>query len=557
MWKFSELEYKRPDMAAFKRRMRKLLKVFDSAETYEQQRAAYLEIEKHMSALESTITLSTIRYHMNSKDEFYAKEREFWDEATPKLLPLQKQMLKSVVNMRFKKEAEAEFGKSLFDRAEVQLKLADTRLIPDMIADAKLKSAYNKLISSCSTELDGQKLNFYGLLKRMESTDRAERKAAFEKWAELYESASGGLDGIYDKMIKARVRMARKLGMDFTHFAYLDRGRLDYTPDDVAKFREGIRKYVVPACAKLYEKQRERIGVDKLHWYDEKLFYPDGNPAPIGGEEYLVSAASEMYHELSPETGEFFDFMCEHQLFDLVTRDNKRMGGYCTSLPDKLAPFIFSNFNGTSADVDVLTHEAGHAFQAYLGMRTIPILEQVQAPMEICEVHSMSMEHFTYPWMEKFFGESWQKRNYAHLSDALMSIPYLVAVDEFQHGIYANPDMKRDERYKLWHDIEKTYMPWRDWDGNAFLEKGGFWMQKLHIFLYPFYYIEYALAQTCAFCFYLKMQENREQAWSDYLALCKAGGTLGYKELLGVGKLMDPFDPETLRIITDSIMKQL
>ena len=259
----------------------------------------------------------------------------------------------------------------------------------------------------------------------------------------------------------------------------------------------------------------------------------------------MVAAASKMYHEMSPESGEFFDFMVKYDLFDLETRPNKHMGGYCTELQAYKAPFIFSNFNGTAADVDVLTHEAGHAFEAYLAMREQKIPSYAFSTSEINEIHSMSMEHFAYPWMKLFFGDDVEHRIFTHLYGAISCIPYLVCVDEFQHRVFEKPDMTHDERYAAWRDIEQKYMPWRDYDGNEFLEKGGFWMQKQHIFLYPFYYIDYALAQTCAFMLYKRMCENREQAWSDYLRLCRAGGSKGYFELLEVGNLKKPFDEQT------------
>jgi M3 family oligoendopeptidase len=264
-----------------------------------------------------------------------------------------------------------------------------------------------------------------------------------------------------------------------------------------------------------------------------------------------------MYREMSPETGEFFDFMTEYQLFDLETKPGKRMGGYMTSLPAYQAPFIFSNFNGTEADVDVLTHEAGHAFQGYMAMRSIPVAALRGSTSEINEVHSMSMEHFAYPWMESFFGDKAEKYITAHLFGALCTIPYLVCVDEFQHAVYADPGMTPADWRKTWREIEKKYMPWRDYDGNGFLEGGGFWMQKQHIFLYPFYYIEYALAQICAFQYYGLMKENRKAAWEDYLRLCRAGGTKGYFELLETGNLLNPFRDGTVEKSTAHVIEEI
>ena len=326
------------------------------------------------------------------------------------------------------------------------------------------------------------------------------------------------------------------------HYKYF----LDHPQEDTAAFRKQIREIVTPAVAELRERQRIRLGLDQLKYYDEALLFAEGNANPEGTTEELVEKARRMYREMSPETGEFFDFMVRYHLFDLETRPGKSMGGYMTSFPGYRAPFIFSNFNGTSADVDVLTHEAGHAFQGYLAMRSIKVSALGGSTSEINETHSMSMEHFAYPWMKLFFGERSAKYQTGHLIGALSILPYICVVDEFQHRVYARPEMNAKERRAVWREIEKEYMPWRDYDGEEFLEEGGFWMQKQHIFLYPFYYLEYALAQMNAFQYYGRMKENREEAWNDYLTLCRAGGTRGYFDLLQVGRLMNPFREGTV-----------
>jgi M3 family oligoendopeptidase len=392
----------------------------------------------------------------------------------------------------------------------------------------------------------------------MEDKDRATRKAAMEEWAKLYEGVAEELNEIYTELLHVRESMAKTLGMkDYLEYIYTAYSRFDYTPEDVEKFRAGVVKSVVPLADKLFRAQAERISCPDLHWFDEKLVYPDGNPMPAHDRDGLVEAANSFYHSLSAETGEFFDFMREHNLFDLETRPNKHLGGYCTVLADYKAPFIFSNFNGTSADVDVLTHEAGHSFAFYEAMKTQPIADLTDANIEICEVHSMSMELFAHPYTELFFGGDAKKYRAGHLADAVCSIPYLVAVDEFQHHCVAKPDMTSAERAEAWKAMERKYMPWRSYDGNEFLEAGNFWMQKQHIFLYPFYYIEYSLAEMGALDFYLRYNENRETAWESYLALCKAGGSVGYFELLKLAGIRNPFVTQNVVDIMSAIEKKL
>ncbi len=558
MWKFSELPYERVDVDAFIADGLKRIDGFEHAKTAKEAIDAYYAMDEAMQKVATQFTISHIRHDVNTKDEFYDAEQTYYDQNLSKTMVLNVRQLNVMVNHPFRKELEEALGKIIFTEADAQVKLADERLIPGMTEEQMLKSRYAKLTAGCTTEYMGETCNFYGLLKFMQNPDRSVREGAFRKWAEMYAGIADELDDIYDKMVAVRTSQAKLIGYEnYIPFAYLSRGRYDYTKDDVERFREGVKQYVVPAVARIHERQAKRIGVEKLHYYDESFCYPEGNPTPHGTEEEMVKAAQEMYRELSPETGEFFDFMVEHQLFDLTSRPGKHMGGYCTGLPELKAPFIFSNFNGTSADVDVLTHEAGHAFQAYVAAHSIRLSEVRQAPIEICEVHSMSMEHFTYPWMDKFFGDDAPRYREAHLSAALEVIPYLTMVDEFQHRVYAKPEMTRDERYAVWHELETVYLPWRDYDGDPFLEKGGFWMQKQHIFLYPFYYIDYALAQMGAFDFFLRMREDRGRAWNDYLNLCKAGGTVGYFDLLKIGNLRNPFAENTVKDIAEAIEKLL
>ena len=558
MEKFSNLKYERPNMKMLKKDILSKLAEFEHAETYEAARKAIFELEHINGAFETQYVIAEIRNTINMKDEFYDKEVEFFNDETPKLMPISEKINNTFLNSKFKEDFKKEFGDILITKKEEELRTISKKIILDMVKEGSISQAYSKTVAECKTVFQGEDCNFYGLLKHMQSTDRTLRKEAFEAWAKLYASVSGTLDKYYDRLIKLRVRMAEKLNFaSYTDLAYIRRQRFDYNQEHVANFRKQVREIIVPACEKLYEEQRMKLGVDTLFYYDESLIYPEGNPTPIGNTEEMIQAAKQMYHELSKETGEFFDFMVEHELFDLETKPNKHLGGYCTFLHDYKAPFIFSNFNGTSADVDVLTHEAGHAFQAYAASRVLDMADLMHSTSEINEIHSMSMEHFTYPWMDKFFGDKADEYKAGHLKQALCTIPYLVSVDEFQHRVYAKPSMTANERRKVWHEIEQTYLPWRNYDGNKFLEEGGFWMQKQHIFLYPFYYVDYALAQMGAFELYNRMNENKEQAWADYLRLCQAGGSKGYFELLNVANLHNPFEDGTVKLIVDGVVNSI
>ncbi|MGE5702539.1 MAG: M3 family oligoendopeptidase, partial [Clostridia bacterium] len=360
-----------------------------------------------------------------------------------------------------------------------------------------------------------------------------------------------------DELVKVRTKIARALGYEnFVQLGYARMHRSDYNSEMVANFRRQVKEYIVPIATSLKERQRIRIGLDELKYYDEKFSFKTGNPAPKGDPDWIIANGKKMYAELSPETEEFFTFMMENELMDLVSKKGKAGGGYCTYINDYQAPFIFSNFNGTSGDIDVLTHEAGHAFQVYASRQNI-LPEYTFPTSEACEIHSMSMEFLTYPWMHLFFEEDVEKYKFSHLSDALEFIPYGVSVDEFQHFVYENPDATPAERKAAWREIERNYLPHRNYDESDYLERGGFWHQQSHIFNIPFYYIDYTLAQICAFQFWKRSNEDSKQAWADYLALCKEGGSKSFLELVKDAKLTSPFEDGCVASVTGFIESYL
>ena len=558
MKKFAELQYVRPDMEKIFARVSGDIAVLKEAKNYEEFRNAYMDYVEADTELETSKTVAHIRNTINLLDECYEAEMVYFNSQMPKYEILKKEMGEVIVASPFKAEMEKEFGAILIQNMEAQKQLSDESIVDDQVKEAELVSRFMKTQAAATVEFKGEQIGNYGLLKIMQSTDRAERKEAFEAWAKLYEGIAPTLEEVYDGLVKVRAGMAKKLGFkSFIPMGYLRRRRFDYTEKELEVFRKQVREVVVPAAAKLYERQKEALGIDTLYYYDESIASPSGNPVPIGDKEYLVGEAQKMYRELSKESGEFFDFMMEYELFDLDSKHGKRAGGYCTILPQYHAPFIFSNFNGTDADVNVLTHEAGHAFAGFTAAKYQKTPELCHSTSEINEIHSMSMELWTYPWMENFFGDKAEEYRKEHLADALMKIPYMLCVDEYQHKVFENPEMTTMERRAVWSGLEKIYMPWRNYAGNEFLESGAFWIKQQHIFLYPFYYVDYAMAQTGAFEFYTKMKEDRKAAWADYYKLCAAGGSMGYFDLLKYSGLHKVLEDGSVKIILKGVFEEL
>jgi M3 family oligoendopeptidase len=551
--RFEDYTYTRPNIDEVKEQFEAALKKFNGARSVEEQSQAMNEINLIKNDLGTMFNLCSIRHTINTEDEFYQSEQDYMDEIEPEIEGLTTKYYQALISSKFRQELEGKWGTQLFALAESQLKTFKPEVIPLLQMENRLSTEYTKLIASAKISFEGEERTLAQLEPFIQANDREMRKRASEAKFNFLAEHQGELDRIYDELVKVRTEIAQKLGYkNFVELGYHRMMRTDYQAEMVARYRNQIKEFIVPIATKLRERQRERIGVDRLKYYDEAFNFSTGNPVPKGSPEWIMEHGQRMYEELSKETGEFFRFMQDHHLLDLIAKKGKAGGGYCTYIENYKSPFIFSNFNGTSGDIDVLTHEAGHAFQVY-SSRSFEIPEYYWPTYEACEIHSMSMEFFTWPWMELFFNEDADKYRFAHLSDALLFLPYGVSVDEFQHWVYEHPSATPKERNLKWREIEKKYLPHRDYDGNEYLENGCFWQKQGHIYNDPFYYIDYTLAQICAFQFWKRSRENHLVAWKDYVNLCKLGGSISFLKLVEAAHLISPFEDGCVESVVGEI----
>lgn len=555
--KFKDFKYERPNYDLIKETLTNLMQNLKASTDIQEQKHLIHEINTIRNNISSMSSIANIRHTINTEDKFYDDENEYWDEISPFYQELDTNFYEILVNHSNKNNLVLEYGDQLFKLMENSLKTFSPEIIEDLQEENKEVSKYVKLLASAKILFDGKERNLSGMTPFILSKDRTIRKAAQEAKSTFFINNENKFDEIFDNLIKIRVKIAKKLRFDnFIELGYLRMNRVDYNAEMVDCFRKQVIESIVPLASSLYEKQKTRLGLESLKYYDEKFEFNDGNPTPKGDSNWIIEQGKKMYHELSPETAEFIDFMIENDLMDLTTKKGKAGGGYCTFIPDYKSPFIFSNFNGTSGDIDVLTHEAGHAFQVYRSS-WIEIPELLWATYESSEIHSMSMEFFTWNWMENFFKEDTNKYKYLHLSSAIKFIPYGVLVDHFQHKIYENPNLTPAERKTIWRKLEKVYKPHCDYSENPFLEKGTWWFQQAHIFEVPFYYIDYTLAQICALQFWQKMNKNYQESWKDYLNLCHEGGTKSFLNLLKVAKLKSPFEENCVENIIEDVKEYL
>lgn len=554
---FNDYEYKRINIEQIEKDFKNLLSNFEKASTFEEQTTFFDKIIDLRNYIDTMQNLVYIRHSINTNDDFYNAENDYLDEISPILTGFISDFYKALINSEFKEQLEKKYGKLLFDIATLKIKTFDESVIPYLQEENKLTSKYEKLIASAKIEFDGKENTIPEMTPYIQSKDRKIRLDASKKIAQFFKKNMEEFDSIYDSLVKLRTKIAHKLGYkNYVQLGYDNMLRTDYNSTMVKEYREEVLKNIVPLHTELRKRQAKRLGLDKFYFYDESIKFNSGNANPKGNPEWILSHGKTMYNELSKETSEFFNFMTEQNLLDLLSRKGKMNGGYCTYIANYKAPFIFANFNGTAGDIDVLTHEAGHAFQVYQS-RNFNVPEYLWPTYEAAEIHSMSMEFLTWDWMNLFFEEDTTKYKFTHLSESLLFIPYGITVDEFQHWVYENPDATPKERRLKWLEIEKKYMPTRDYGEIKEFKEGIFWFKQGHIFESPFYYIDYTLAQICAFQFWIKNNENKEKAWNEYLNLCKLGGTKTFFELMKASNLKNPFEKGTLSYVIPKIKEFL
>lgn len=551
--KFENFRYERADIKEIENKMHELISRLSEADSFDTQCLIIDEINCVRNEFISMRALSELRNCLGVNKEFYSKEIDYYADAEPILDVLVCEYYKVLCNSKFKDMLKIKYGNQLFDLAEMKMKCVSDEIIEELKQEKKLILEYVELGQSFKKNFEGKVLGRWDFDIYINSQDRNMRKKAYEAQTEIYSEHEKEMQGLFDRFVKVRHKMALKMGYEnFVDMGYARMNRIGYDKKMVGKLRKQILEYIVPLNNELIIRQAKRLGIEKIKYYDEPVHFLSGNAKLIGDEDSIIKKTLKMYEELSPETNVFFNDLVKRNLFDIKKREEKSEGGFCEYMPKYKAPYVYSVYNGTIEDFNVFTHEVGHAFQKYL-CRNCEIPEYFQASEDVAEIHSMSMEFLTEPWIKDFFGEDDEKYKFSHMCNALFLVAYIAVVDEFQHFVYEKPEATYEERNSFWRELEKKYLPYRDYEENNFLEKGGYWLRQSHIFWGPFYYIDYGLAQIIAFNFWNKARDNRKEAWEDYIKVCRTGGSKSLLDIVKVGDLKNPFEENSI----DSIVKSI
>ncbi len=555
MTKVSELKYQRYTVEDAKRAFAIFKEAAERATSADDVLAAREALLTEIRHYSTATALANCRFTLNTRDEFYQGEVDYYDEVGPEISTLMTEFAAIMLDSPYRSELEARLNPQTYKMYEVQRKAFSPLIVEDAKKENALVTEYSKFMSEMEFEYNGRKLPLSSLRGYLTNTDRQVRRAACEAIGKGLGKNAEELDRIFDELVKVRTQMARKMGYaDFVELGYHRMGRTGYDRKMVEKFRDNVKKTLVPVISELKEKIRVRLGWEKVMFYDDDVYLEGEAPDPIVDTEGIFKAAAEMYDEMSEITGSFMHEMLDAEAFDVESRDGKWGGGFCTAFPDYKQSFILANFNGTAADLDVITHEFGHALASdFVFKEGDPELEI--GGMETAECHSMSMEFLTWPYMEKFFGSRADNYRLKHMLDALSFIPYGVIVDEFQHEVYSHPEYTPAERKALYRSLEEKYRPYISYDSLPYLEEGTRWQYQMHIYETPFYYIDYCLAGTVAFGFLVKSREDYKAAFNDYIAFVRKGGTEPFEKLVSDAGIMSPFKDGALDKVAESALK--
>jgi M3 family oligoendopeptidase len=467
-------------------------------------------------------------------------------------------LVDAVIKTRHRAALVKELGEQLFNSLETQVKPLDPRIADLRVEEGRLTNQFQKILGNAETTFRGEKYTLVRIQKFRTSPDAELRRESFLAHRQWFVEHRLELANLFSELVRVRQQMAEKIGAsDFTDLGYMRMGRTDYGVKESAEFRKIVREYVVPIQTRLHQEHARRLKTENLRpWdidYDPALVLPM-NAAPIDSQ---LERAQRVFERISPRLSNHFSMMREAELIDLENRPGKAPGAFCTAFPDERRAAIFCNSTGEASNVATLMHEMGHAFQALESMQDERAHELLWPTMDAAEIHSMGMEYLSMSRLDEFFSpenaEKFRKERWAR---AIELTCYVAIVDEFQHWIYANPKASLDERDQTWAKLVKIYQPSIDYSGHEKLIPMRWYMQN-HIFGSPFYYIDYAIAETGAMQLALLDARDPKKAVEVYLELCRLGGEKSVLKIFASAGLQSPFSAENMKSLMKYASDQL
>lgn len=542
MVKFTQIPYIRPDMEEIERDMECGLAALEGAAGFEAAYYALLRLEEPRRRYMTLANLSEIHNTMDTTDPFWAGEEAHFGSIRPRWEAICDRLGKALTASPYAPRLKEHLGEEIFRRAEVNARAFSPDIAELQEEENRLSARYSALTANLSAEVDGKRCTLGEMALMKDDSLRASRMKFDLLSQAAYGEAKEELDSLYDSLVKVRHQIALKLGQkSFTEVGYCRQSRTGYGREEAAAFRREVEQGITPVVSALFEAQRKRLGYDTLWTCDEDESFKGPGPKPF--DRPVEELFDGVFAELSPESRVFYEELRRNEFYDLSTRRGKIRGAYSNLIPNYNLPFVFETFDSSPGAVKTFAHECGHGLHTFL-KRGEPFIDSLSASGDLCEIHSMAMEFFIWPQLNKVYpAADVAKYRYFHIKSALAFLPYGAAVDEFQTRIYDEPELTPEGRRQLWKELEERYLPWRRYQSGGFLEEGRAWQRQTHIYKWPFYYIDYALAQTCALQYHFWDEEDHSAAWQSYLTLVRESDRHSFSETLELAGLQSPFKP--------------
>ena len=557
MYKFSDLQYKETDYQSLAKIILDLTekaKKADSPSSLEEVLKIY---DTEMEEVGYNYTLSYIHSSLDSSDSFWqeALQKESKGNAMLDITPL----LKAILENKYFSSLEEKYGPVLRDKLNKSISTG-SKAQNERAEEGDLVSKYQREKAMVRINYKGKELSEGEVIPLFESPIREERIQSRKAVAKAFLEKKELFGSMLERLVSLRDTIAKENGFsNYLEYMDINYSRIGYGEKEMDAFVSEVKEYVVPVLSHIFEETRKRLGLEEMTVADISLMFVDGNAKPSGGADVLKEAAKKMYKALSPEMEAFFTGMLDSHSIDVDFSPNKVSGmGFCTDLKKGMYPFVFGNLDGTSWDVTVFTHEVGHAWQSYASDQNLDLTLFREMPLDAVEIPSKTMELFSYPFAEEFFGKDGDKFRFAHFRNAVKEIVAYTSVHELNTWIYTHVGASFDEINEKWMEIQSSYYPNVSYGEMEEEEKkGAGLLRNMGIFMFPRYLISYVFSEMCAIDLFMEYLKDKDKALDSYNRLCRVGGSKSYPEILSAAGLEPSYKKGRVKDVMEKVKAYL
>ena len=557
MYKFSDLQYKETDYQSLAKMILDLTekaKKADSPSSLEEVLKIY---DTEMGDVGYNYTLSYIHSSLDSSDSFWqeALQKESKGNAMLDTTPL----LKAILENKYFSSLEEKYGPVLRDKLNKSISTG-SKAQNERAEEGDLVSKYQREKAMVRINYKGKELSEGEVIPLFESPIREERIQSRKAVAKAFLEKKELFGSMLERLVSLRDTIAKENGFsNYLEYMDINYSRIGYGEKEMDAFVSEVKEYVVPVLSHIFEETRKRLGLEEMTVADISLMFVDGNAKPSGGADVLKEAAKKMYKALSPEMEAFFTGMLDSHSIDVDFSPNKVSGmGFCTDLKKGMYPFVFGNLDGTSWDVTVFTHEVGHAWQSYASDQNLDLTLFREMPLDAVEIPSKTMELFSYPFAEEFFGKDGDKFRFAHFRNAVKEIVAYTSVHELNTWIYTHVGASFDEINEKWMEIQSSYYPNVSYGEMEEEEKkGASLLRNMGIFMFPRYLISYVFSEMCAIDLFMEYLKDKDKALDSYNRLCRVGGSKSYPEILSAAGLEPSYNKGRVKNVMEKVKAYL